>query len=397
MNINTRSTTMLTPRCLFAAVLLGLFLAPLAAAQDRDVPRPVTVRDGFALSAAADVPNARFLCLGPDGTLYVSQPQRKSITALRDTDGDGWYDWSRPFVTDRRSAHGMFWHDGELWFTQSGSVHRARDDDGDGKADHIETVLDNLPAGGHWWRSILIHNGRLYTSIGDSGNITNERDTDRQKIWSYNLQGGDKTLFISGIRNTEKLVVRPGTDEIWGMDHGSDWFGRPVGDRRGKQPITDFNPPDEMNHYQEGGFYGHPFIVGYKLPRYEYTDRDDIVDLADRTVVPAWGMPAHSACNAMCFYDPPNDATDAFPDEYVGDAFVSMHGSWNREKKSGYGVARVLFDQGKPYGMLKYISFLGHGGRPAGRPVDVIVAPDGSLLISDDRANQVYRLRHVGE
>ncbi len=374
----------------------GLIALPsLSLAQQNDVPGGVSVRDGFELTLAANVRNARFMCIAPDGTLYVSQPGPGTITALRDPDGDGWYDWSETFISDRKSAHGMFWHDGELWFTQSGSVHRARDEDGDGKADRVVTVLDNLPSGGHWWRSILILNNRLYTSIGDSGNISNETNSDRQKIWSYQLDGSDKRLLISGIRNTEKLVVRPGTDEIWGMDHGSDWFGRPVGDRRGKQPITDFNPPDEMNHYREGKFYGHPFIVGDKLPRYEYMERDDIIDLADRTVVPAWSMPAHSACNAMCFY-PRNDGDHAFPEDYVGDAFVTMHGSWNRENKSGYGVARVLFDQGQPYGMLTYVSFL-EGQRVHGRPVDVVVAPDGSLLISDDHGNRIYRLRYVGD
>ncbi len=374
----------------FALIVCSACGAVLAA--DRDVPDGVSVRDGFELTVAqGELNSPRFLELGPDDTLYVSLPNAGQIKACRDADGDGYYEQVTTYVNGYRSAHGLFYHDGALWFTQSGAVHRASDRDGDGTADEVVTVLDDLPRGGHWWRSILIHNGRLYTSIGDSGNINDETDTDRQKIWSYDLEGGDKTLFISGIRNTEKLVVRPGTDEIWGMDHGSDWFGRPVGDQRGQQPITDYNPVDEMNHYREGEFYGHPFIVGYRLPRYEYTDRDDIIDLADRTVVPEWGMPAHSACNAMCFY-----TGEQFPDAYRGDAFVTMHGSWNRERKVGYGLARVLFDDGKPYGMLTYVDFL-DGQRVLGRPVDVVVAPDGSLLFSDDRGNRIYRLRYTAD
>lgn len=383
-----------------ALVVVAVFVARTCRAQERKVDPRITVRGGFALTIAnAELDKPRFLAFGPDGTLYVSLPGAGQIKALRDEDGDGYYEAMSTFVDGHRSAHGMQWHGDELWFTTSGAIHRAADVDGDHKADRVVTVLDGLPSGGHWWRSILIHKGRLYTSIGDSGNTTDETDTDRQKIWSYDLEGGEKKLFIAGIRNTEKLVLRPGTDEIWGMDHGSDWFGRPLGETRQQQPVTDYHPPDEMNHYRAGGFYGHPFIVGAKLPRYEYIERlseKKIVDLADRTVVPEWQMPAHSACNAMCFYAPPENAGRAFPDAYNGDAFVTMHGSWNRSSKSGYGLARVLFDDGKPYGMLTYVDFL-DGQRQLGRPVDVIVAPDGSLLFSDDGGDRIYRLRYVGD
>jgi len=379
------------------ALLLCAVVAVAAPAQDRSVPDQIEVRDGFELTVAqSELSNARFMLIGPDGTLYVSQPDVGNILACRDTDEDGYYETTTTYIDGYRSVHGLEWHDGELWFTTSPAVFRSRDTDGDYQADEVETILDGLPSGGHWWRPILIHQRdgetepRLYTGVGDRGNISEPRG-DRQKLWSYKLDGSDKKLFVSGIRNTEKLVVRPGADEIWGMDHGSDWFGRPVGDRRGMQPITDYNPPDEMNHYVEGGFYGHPYIVGDKLPRYEYTDRDNIIELAEKTIVPEWSMPAHSACNAMAFY-----TGDQFPAEYRSDAFVAMHGSWNREKKSGYAVARVLFDRGKPYGMLKYVNFL-EGQRQVGRPVDVAVAPDGTLLISEDGRNRIYRLRYVGD
>jgi len=379
-------------------VLIGVLASGAAAEPDRDVPEGVEVRAGFELTVVqSELRRPRFLELGPDGTLYVSLPRAGEIKACRDADGDGYYESVTTFVKGYRTAHGMQWHDGELWFTQSGAIHRAKDADGDHVADEVATVLDGLPSGGHWWRPILIHQRqgeaapRLYTAVGDSGNIKDETQTDRQKVWTYDLEGGGKKLFISGIRNTEKLVVRPGTDEIWGMDHGSDWFGRTLGEKRGKQPITDRQPPDEMNRYREGEFYGHPFVVGDKLPRYEYADREDIVDLAAKTVAPEWEMPAHSACNAMCFY-----TGEQFPAEYKGDAFVTMHGSWNRTDPVGYGLARVLFDKGRPYGMLTYVDFL-DGGRKLGRPVDVIVAPDGSLLFSDDGGHRIYRLRHVGE
>lgn len=351
-------------------------------------PDGIRVREGCRLSVAErTLEGPRFLCFAPDGTLYVSLPAAGQIRACRDPDGDGVFENVTTFISGHPTVHGMFWHEGWLWFTESGAVWRAHPGP-DGKPDQTVQVLRDLPHGGHWWRSILIHEGRLYTGIGDSGNITDESKTQREKIWSYTLDGRDERLFISGIRNTEKLVVRPDTDEIWGMDHGSDWFGRELEkkDPDSGQPITDLNPPDEMNHYVEGVFYGHPFIVGNRVPRYEFMDRPDIAALAARTTPPEWATGAHWAPNAMMFY------TGAQLPGARGDAFVAYHGSWNRSKKSGYCVTRVRFENGHPWGEQVYVNFLTPGGEALGRPVDVAQAPDGSLLISDDTGNRIYRL-----
>jgi glucose/arabinose dehydrogenase len=391
----------------FAVLACGSWALGQAREAGRRADPGIWVREAFSLTVAqGDIDRARFMAFGPDGTLFVSQPDSAQIQACRDEDQDGYYEKTTIFVKDHPTVQGMFWYEGWLWFTESGAIFRGRDTNADGIADEQQTVIPRgqLPAGGHWWRSILIHEGRLYTSIGDSGNITDEMNTDRQKIWTYGLQGQDKKLFASGLRNTEKLVIRPGTDEVWGMDHGSDWFGRSLEgeDNPNGQPITDLNPPDEMNHYVQGGFYGHPFLVGNRIPRYEYMNRPDIVALAAKTIPPAWPTGAHWAPNAMVFY------TGAqFPKDYRGDAFVAYHGSWNRERKAGYCVTRVLFEglpkansgvwgpgQGRPYGELVYLSFLTQEGRVLGRPVDVVVAPDGSLLISDDEGGRIYRLSY---
>lgn len=360
------------------------------------------VRSGYVCTdAAPDVPGARFLEVDGRGTLYVSRPRPwGDILALRDEDGDGVYEKRTAFVTDRPSVHGLYWRDGWLWFTTTGTVEKARDTDGDGVADEMVAVIPRgeLPAGGgHWWRSLLVTDDAIYTSIGDGGNISDQRDTERQKIWRFDLEGKNKTLFASGIRNTEKLRLRPGTTEVWGIDHGSDWFGRPLGDTQGNHPVTDVYPPDELNHYVEGGFYGHPFVVGDRIPRYEYQDREDIHELAARTITPAWNFGAHWAGNGFCFVDPAvNERTGGLPADHGGDLFAAMHGSWNSSRPVGYCVARVLFDPetGRPYGLLKIVDTLEPAtGRPLARPVDCVQAPDGSIIWSSDAPGSIHRLR----
>lgn len=402
---------------LVAALVLALLpvVSCSAANNNATVPQGVWVRPGYKLTVAVTFKHGpRFMAVAPDGTLYVSFPGRGEIHALRDANHDGQYDSDTVFVHGYRTAHAMQWFEDALYFTQTGSIHKAADANHDGKADQVTTVIgeDKLPhsGSGHWWRSLLIHDGRIYTGIGDPGNATDvDKSNDpqvnqREKIWSFKLDGSDKQLFCSGIRNTEKLVVRPGTpgtpgipgtsgtDEIWGMDHGSDWFGITLGESRGKQPVTNLNPPDEMNHYIKDHFYGHPFIIGTGVPRYEFLKRKDIIDLAAKTTEPQWKTHAHWAPCAMCFY-----TGKQFPKETLGDAFVAYHGSWNRKPPAGYQVTRVLFEDGHPYGELPYVKFLPPGGQhPLGRPVDVLVDTDGSLLISDDAGRKIYRLSYEG-
>ena len=360
-----------------------------------------TVRPGYKVTIAVEsIDNARFLEMGADGTLYVSRPRHEDIIALQDKNNDGRFESRTTYIDDYSTVHGLYYKDGWLWFSQTGAIHKSRDTDQDGSADEVVTVIpeDKIysQGGGHWWRSLLVTDNAIFTSIGDRGNIHDGTESERQKIWRYSLDGQEKSLFASGLRNTEKLRLRPGTGEIWGCDHGSDWYGRPLGENRRQQPITDHNPPDEFNYYQEGHFYGHPFIVGNIQPRFEYTDRADILELAEKTTPPAWRFGAHVATNGFTFI---SHANSHFPDDHKGDAFVAQHGSWNRSVKSGYAIVRILFDDitGKPYGSLKIVSTLASDGETVlDRPVDCVEAPDGSILFSTDYKGRVYRLSHVG-
>ena len=390
------------------AALMGVCLAQPPASVPGGADRPAgeeialfQTRAGYSVSVAVEsLPGARMLEVDPRGTLYVSRPSRGDVIALRDEDGDGVFERREVFLSGRPSVHALCYHDGALWFATSGSIGRARDTNGDLRADEITDVIPAgaLPSGGgHWYRSLLVTAEGIYTSIGDSGNISDQSDTDRQKIWAYALDGSEKRLFASGIRNTEKLRLRPGTDEVWGVDHGSDWFGAAYGERQGQQAITDLNPPDELNHYIEGGFYGHPFLVGDRVPRPEYPT-PDLLDLAARTIPPVWSIPAHWAANALCFVvEAPRPGPGAMPIDHRGDAFVACRGSWNSTRAVGYCVARVLFDDGKPYGLLKIVSTHDpRTGEVHARPVDCVQDVDGSVLFSSDQPGRVYRIRFTG-
>lgn len=380
-------------------LIVSFYSCAVSAQSKREVNPNIWVREGYQLSIVqSDIQQPRFLQFDDNGTLFVSLPDKGIIKSCVDKDGDGYYETVTDFVSGHPQVHGMQWVNGWLWFAESGAIFRARDTNGDGKADQTVTVIKEgaLPkGGGHWWRSILLHNGRIYTSIGCSGNIDDDTPTERLKIWSFKEDGSDKKLYCGGLRNTEKLIIRPGTDEIWGMDHGSDNMGEHL-ERRNKnetrRPITDWNPPCEMNNYVQDGFYGHPYITGNRMPRHEYEDRKDIIDWAAKTIPPAWATPAHNAPCAMLFYQ-----GNQFPQSLKGDAFVAYHGSWNRSERGGYRVTHVLFEDGKPYGEQRYVDFLNKSGDFFGRPVDVIEAKDGSLLITDDWDHKIYRLSYIGK
>lgn len=377
--------------------------AAQSATNSPSVPNGVWVRPGFKLTVAEGTIKApRFLANGPDAVLYVSVPREGKIQACRDKDKNGTYETVTTYLEghDPKSIlQGMQWYDGWLWFAEVSAIYKSRDKDGDGKADEVVKVVseDKLPitGGGHRWRALLIHDGRIYTHVGDQTNATDEpvEEGERKKIWTFAMDGSDKKLFASGVRNTEKFVIRPGTGEIWGVDHDIDELGAPIEGKEKKfgQPITDHNPPAELNKYVEGGFYGHPYILGKNIPNFAYLDRTNIASLASKTIIPEWTMAAHCSGIGMTFYD-----GDQIPNAN-GDAFVAMRGSWNATKKSGYCLTRILFEDGHPYGEQKMVNFLAGGAAALGRPVDCLQAPDGSILISDDTGNKIYRLSSAGK
>jgi glucose/arabinose dehydrogenase len=361
---------------------------------------PLKVRPGYRVTRALPdkvlKQDARFLEFGEDGkTLYLSQRELGTILALRDADENGVFKTVTTFIKDRRSVQGMDWHDGWLYFSQAseGSVSRARDSNGDGVADDIEYVCPpgSVPkGGGHPFEGLLVTDTTIYLTCSDPTNMTEELDSDRKTIYAFDIDGKNKRVFCTGIRNTEKLRFRPGTQEIWGFDHGSDNFGARYGEQTGKdQPITDLLPPEELNHYVDGGFYGHPYLSGKRIVRPEFAKREDIVELANKTIPPAWDLPAHWAVLGFTFVEKDSH----FGADHQGDVFFASHGSWNAIKPVGAVVGRVLFDDltGEPYGQQTIVDCQGPDRRYA-RPVDCAEAPDGTIVWSSDEPPALYRL-----
>jgi glucose/arabinose dehydrogenase len=361
------------------------------------------VRPGYRVTlavAAGKLPEARFIQFSEDGkTLFVADRENGVVYALRDPDDKGAYQTMTKFVTQKRSVHGMDVHDGWLYFSQAaeGAVSRARDTNGDGVADDVEAIVPakTLPTGGgHPFEGLLITDKEIYVTCSDPTNMTDDINSPRKTIYVFDADGKNKRVFCTGIRNTEKLRYRPGTTEIWGFDHGSDNFGKSFGEQTSKQqPITDLNPPEELNHYVEGGFYGHPFITGTGVPRPEFAQRQDIVELASKTIQPEFRVHAHWAVNGFTFL-----AKDYFGADHQGDIFFASHGSWNSVTPVGACVQRVMFDKvtGKPCGQMTIVDCGGENTprrQRLARPVDVAEAPDGTLVFScDEPRGALYRI-----
>ena len=381
----------------FAALVTGIAATRAALpALGPGVPS-FTVRPGFRVTlAASHLSEARFLCFDNHGTLFVSGPGHGQILALRKADAHGKFQSITTFIHGYSHVQCMVYRNNWLWFATSTGVYKVADSDGIKPAGPVQTIIDpsRLPKfGGHWWRSLLVTKHHLYTSVGDLDNITDCRNLGREIIWRYNRDGTGKTLWCSGIRNTERLRMRPGTREIWGCDEGSDNFGHPLGEHFGQQRVTDLNPPEEFNHYIRGGFYGHPYVVGNNIPRYELLHNPKTMHYAEISIPPAWCFHAHWSTISFTFL-----TSDYFPG-MKGDAIVACHGSWDSTKKVGYRLQCVLFDKltGKPYGSFRIVSTLGPNNSFLARPVDVAEAPDGSIYFSSDSNGCVYHVTWIGK
>ena len=334
---------------------------------------------GFRVARFADDLGApRMLRVGADGTVYATRPSKGDVIALRDEDGDGRAErrWTFAEIDD---VHDLALRGNEAFFVSVRSVYRSPV--AEGRASAPAKILDELPEGGrHPNRTIAFApDGKLLVSIGSTCNACVEPEPEAATIIRLAEDGSGRRVFASGLRNTIGFGWHPKTKAMWGMDHGSDWLG-------------DEFPPEELNLLEEGKFYGWPFVSGGKIPEQLQLPKGlDAAAYLARTTPAVLGYRAHAAPMQLAFYD-----ATSFPEAYRDDAFVAMHGSWNRKAPAGYEVVRIDFADGKPVAIEPFLTgfVIEDGGATFGRPVGIAIAKDGALLVSDDKTGVIYRITY---
>ena len=394
---------------------------------------------GFTVSVYAELQAPRMMVYAPNGDLFVSSPAANNITVLRDANNDGVFEARSVYAAGTPPAgraaapppapaagraaappapapavypgingailgasapacapppefnnrgpgmvaapFGMAFHNGYLYVGNTGSLVRFKYANGDMQAQGEPEKLLDFPVGGHSTRNIIFNRAgtKMYVSVGSQSNNNAGEDCRRAAILEFNPDGSGYRVYASGIRNPVGLALQPGTDILWTAMNERDNLG-------------DDLVPDYATSVKDGGFYGWPYsYIGQNYdPRYVGA----FPDLVKRTIVPDVLIPAHSAALGITFY-----TGTQFPARYRNGGFVALHGSWNRSVGSGARVAFFPMNNGRPGPLEDFLTGFvvsdGEGGTPIerwGRPVGVTVAPDGSLLVSDDGGNRIWKI-----
>lgn len=337
---------------------------------------------GFKVEKFAENLGApRMITVSENGDVFVTVRNEGKVIRLQDADGDGKSD-KQTTVAEIEKVHGITIHEGKMYLASVNEIYVA-DMMPDGSISKPQVVVDDLPAGGqHANRTLAFGpDNKLYVSIGSTCNACKETDKLHATITQMNPDGSERKVFASGLRNTMGFGWHPQTKEMWGMDHGMDWLG-------------DNEQKEELNKLEEGAKYGWPYIYG--SGKHNPGDQPDSMtyeEYAATTKPPVLLHPeAHSAALGMIFYD-----GNQFPEEYQNEAFIALHGSWNRKNPVGYKVVRLRFDDnGKPVDFEDFLTgFLIENDKAHfGRPVGPAIYKDGSLLLTDDDGGMVYRISY---
>ncbi len=339
---------------------------------------------GFTVSVfASGLKNARIVAVAPNGDIYVSRRDQGDVILLRDANGDGKADGAPVTVASRAGAHGLAIRDNKLYLVTVKEVFVA-DIQGDGRLGPLKMIIGDLPdSGQHPNRTLAFGpDGKLYITVGSTCNGCNESNPEHATVLAASIDGKQRSIYASGLRNTIGIDWHPRTGELWGMDHGLDTLGDDV-------------QAEELNKLELGKQYGWPHVYGAGGINPQTTPVGDITkeQWKARSEPMALGYTAHAAPMQFVFY-----TGSAFPAAFQGDAFVTMRGSWNRAKPSGYEIVRVRFADGRATAIEPFVTgFLSDGGKTHfARPVGLAQAKDGSLLMADDANGVLYRIAYTG-
>ncbi|ODG99604.1 oxidoreductase [Nostoc sp. KVJ20] len=341
---------------------------------------------GFEISVfAKDLGNPRNLAIAPNGTVYVTRREQGDVIALLGTNQDGRAKEIRTVAKGLKFVNGITIHRNRLYFVTNTHLY-AVDLRSDGTEGKLETLISDLPdAGQHPNRTIAFGpDGMLYISVGSTCNACDEPNPEHATLLQAQPNGSNRSIYAKGLRNTIGFAWHPQTRELWGLDHGSDWRGND-------------QPPEELNRIVKDGNYGWPFCWGDRRPDVYLSAEPEGAtkkEYCAKTQPPVLTYTAHSAPLAMAFY-----TAKQFPQEYQGDVFATMRGSWNRNPPVGYKVVRIRYENGKPVKFEDFVTGFLTKDRTAqfGRPVGLAISPDGSLLFTDDTNGVIYRVSHTAK
>ncbi len=342
----------------------------------------ISLPDGFEIDVFARVTNARSMVLTENGTLFVGNRGGDKVYALKDTDGDWKADERYVIASGMRMPNGIAFKDGSLYVAEVSKLWRFDDieENLDNPSQPVK-IYDDFPTDRHHgWKYIAFGpDGKLYIPVGAPCNICESKNEMYASITRMNPDGSGREVYAHGVRNTVGFTWHPETGEMWFTDNGRDRLGNE-------------EPPCELNRITEAGqHFGYPYCHGGYLKDPEFGDKYPCSDF----VQPTQNLGPHVAPLGLKFCQ-----SQLFPSEYQGKIFIAEHGSWNRDPEvghTGHKITMVTEQDGKGVAYEDFATgFLNKETNTAwARPVDIVFAPDGSMLVSDDLAGTIFRITYT--
>jgi len=353
---------------------------------DADVPQ---VPDGFEIELFAEgLVHARNMVVAPNGDVFIAEPRGGRITILRDEDGDGRADDIFTYLDNLTMPHGIAFTDGAVLIGDQVGVRRVPYTADGNTPPSSSVLLTPLGALGdpsmrfHWSRNVAVHpdGTKFYVGVGSATNI-GEDPVPYATIQEFPIEGGPGRTFASGLRVPTEVMFYPGTTDLYTVVNERDRLG-------------DELVPDYFTRVPDGAFFGWPYSYMGSNPQPGFADKRP--DLVAQAIQPDVPLLSHSAAIDLEFY-----MADQFPEKFRGGAFVTLHGSWNANQPRGYILVYVPFQDGRPVGSYEVFAtgfWTGdaENSQVWGRPAGVVTLPDGSLLLSDDVGQTVWRITYTG-